>query len=91
MTAEPTTATPGPLEDVKRADDEPAGEVQPQAAEVESTHLLANAARDRLLSAALSERLADEFIAPDRGEAVEAFVASACERAAHHDAQPPPP
>jgi hypothetical protein len=94
MTPEPTTA-PGPLEDVKRADDEPEGEVQPEAAEVESARLLGNAARGRLVSAGLSdqdiERLADEFIARDRGEDVETFVAWACERAAHHDAEPPPP
>jgi hypothetical protein len=95
MTTDRTATSPGPLEDEKRADDEPPGEVQPQAAEVESARLLANDARPRLRSAGLSdqdiERLADEFIARDRGEAVDAFVAWACERAAHHDAQPPPP
>jgi hypothetical protein len=94
MTTAPPPA-PGPLEDEKRADDAEPGEVQPQAAEVESARLLANHARPRLHDAGLSDdeigRLADEFIARDRSENVDAFVAWARERAAHHDAQPPPP
>jgi hypothetical protein len=87
--------TPGPLEEEKRADDAEPGEVQPQAAEVESAHLLANHARPRLRDADLSDdqigRLADEFIARDRGEDVETFVAWARERSAHHGADPPGP
>jgi hypothetical protein len=87
--------TPGPLEDDKRADDAEPGEVQPQAAEVESARLLANHARPRLRDAGLSDdqigRLADEFIARDRGEDADAFVAWARDRATHHSAQPPPP
>jgi hypothetical protein len=86
---------PGPLEDEKRADDAESGEVQPQAAEVESARLLANHARPRLRDAGLSDdeigRLADEFIARDRGEDLDTFVAWAGERAAHHGAEPPPP
>jgi len=93
MTREPPT--PGPLEAEKRADDAEPGEVQPQAAEVESARLLANHARPRLREAGLSDeqigRLADEFIARDRGEDVDTFVAWARERAAHHGSEPPGP
>lgn len=86
---------PGPLEDAKRADNPEPGEVQPQAAEVESARLLANDARDELAAGGLSDeeirRLADEFIARDRGQEVAAFVAWAKDRAADHDAEPPGP
>ncbi len=87
--------TPGPLEDEKRADDAEPGEVQPQAAEVESARLLANHARPRLRGAGLSDdqigRLADEFIARDRGEDVDTFVTWARDRADHHGSEPPGP
>lgn len=83
---------PGPLEADKRAEDAD-GDVQPQAAEVESARLLANDARHALpeLSDDDTRRLADEFIARDRGEDVDAFVAWAKERARHHGAEPPGP
>ena len=49
------------------------------AAEVGSARMLANRARDRLRDAGLDdptiERLADRFIAEDRGEDLDAFVA----------------
>jgi hypothetical protein len=64
------------------------GYPQPQAAEVESARLLANEARPALRAAGLSDtdidRLADDFVAEDRGEATESFVdwASRVHRAA---------
>lgn len=86
---------PGPLEPEKRSDHPEPGEVQPQAAEVESARLLANDARDELSGAGLSDeeirRLADEFIARDRSERVADFVDWARERARHHGAEPPGP
>ena len=86
---------PGPLEDEKRADHPEPGEVQPQAAEVESARLLANDARPHLEPSGLSEddirRLADDFIARDRGEDVGVFVDWARDRARHHGAEPPSP
>jgi hypothetical protein len=90
-------ARPGPLESEKRADDaeEPAGEVQPQAAEVESARLLANQARAELSGTGLSEedirRLADEFVARDRGDEEETFVEWARHRCAEHSGEAPPP
>ena len=84
---------PGPLEAEKREDAE--GEVQPEAAEVESARLLVNKAAPTLRSDGLSDeeirRLADEFIARDRGEAVDAFVDWARDRERHHGGEPPPP
>lgn len=86
---------PGPLEHEKRADDPGSGDVEPQAAEVESARLLANDARPQLEAEGLSEedlrRLADEFIARDRGEDVGSFVDWARQRARHHDSEPPGP
>ncbi len=85
---------PGPLEAEKRADDAE-GEVQPEAAEVESARLLVNKAAPKLKSEGLSEeqirRLADEFIARDRGEALVDFLDWAREREQHHGGEPPPP
>jgi len=72
---------PGPLADEKRADDVPSDQAQPQpqAAEVESARLLANDARDALHAAGFDDdeinRLADRYIAEDRGEVVESFIA----------------
>jgi hypothetical protein len=69
---------PGKLADAKRGDTSDPGYPQPQTAEVESAHLLANDARPALLAAGLSigdiDRLADDFIAEDRGEATEPFI-----------------
>jgi len=66
---------------------DPAGHAQPKAAEVESAHLLANDARDKLRDTGLNDedilRLADEFIALDRGQDVSAFIAWAREHASH--------
>ena len=54
------------------------GEPQPEAAEVESARILANQAREELVRAGLGEdeirRLADRYIAEDRGEGVAGFV-----------------
>jgi hypothetical protein len=54
------------------------GYPQPQAAEVESARQLANDARQTLLAAGFSDedidRLADDFIAEDWGEATERFI-----------------
>lgn len=85
---------PGPLEPAKRGDDAD-GDVQPETAEVESARLLANHAAPQLKPEGLSDeqirRLADEFIARDRGEAVDEFVAWARDRDRHHDGEPPRP
>jgi hypothetical protein len=88
---------PGPLEPEKRADDsaEPADEVQPQAAEVESARLLANQAKPELKETGLSDedirRLADEFVARDRTGDDETFVEWARHRCAEHSGEAPPP
>ena len=51
---------------------------QPEAAEVESARLLANQARDALRQEGLNDediqRLADRYIAEDRGEDLSGFV-----------------
>jgi hypothetical protein len=69
---------PGRLADAKRDQASVPGSPEPQAAEVESARLLANDARQGLRAAGLSdediERLADDFIAEDRGEATERFI-----------------
>jgi hypothetical protein len=69
---------PGTLAGVKRGETSDPGYPQPQAGEVESARLLANQARQALLAAGLSDqdidRLADDFIAEDRGEATETFI-----------------
>lgn len=55
------------------------GRPQPEAAEVESARLLANHARDVLHREGLADedirRLADRYIAEDRGEDVDGFIA----------------
>jgi hypothetical protein len=79
---------PGRLADVKQGETSDPGYPQPQAAEVESARLLANQVRQALLAAGLSDRdidrLADDFIAEDRGEATERLIdwASRVRRAA---------
>ena len=54
------------------------GILSPQEAEVESARRLANDVRQALLAAGLSDaaidRLADDFIAEDRGEATDRFI-----------------
>jgi hypothetical protein len=81
---------PGPLAGVKRGATSDPGYPQPQAAEVESARQLANDARRTLLAAGFSDedidRLADDFIAEDRGEDTEKFIdwAHHVERAAGH-------
>jgi hypothetical protein len=69
---------PGRLAKVKRGETSDPGYPQPQAAEVESARLLANHARPALRAAGLADedidRLADDFIAEDRGEATEQFM-----------------
>ena len=69
---------PGPLAGVKRGETSDPGYPQPQAAEVESARLLANDARQTLPAAGFSDqdidRLADDFIAEDRGEETAAFI-----------------
>jgi hypothetical protein len=55
------------------------GRPQPEAAEVESARLLANQARGALRGDGLNDddirRLADRYIAEDRGEDLEEFIA----------------
>jgi hypothetical protein len=69
---------PGPLAGVKGGATSDPGYPQPQAAEVESARLLANDARQTLRTADFSDgdidRLADDFIAEDRGEETGAFI-----------------
>lgn len=69
---------PGPLEPAKRGESDQAGAPQPQAAEVESARILANQAREALLDAGLTnaeiDRLADDYVAEDRGEGLADFI-----------------
>ena len=80
-----TDQPPGPLEEDKSGETFEPGTPQPEAAEVESARLLANQARERLRERGLGDeeiqRLADEYIALDRGEELEAFIRWAGERA----------
>jgi hypothetical protein len=66
---------------------DPEGHAQPKAAEVESARLLANDARETLRAKGLKDddiqRLADEFIALDKGQDVSDFIAWAQEHASH--------
>jgi hypothetical protein len=70
--------TPGPLEAEKSGQTSDPGHPQPQAAEVESAQILANQAREALLDAGVSNedirRLADHFVAEDRGEDLQEFI-----------------
>ncbi len=76
---------PGGSEEKEGATSEP-GHPQPEAAEVESARLLAAQARNRLRDGGLSEddirRLADEYVAEDRGNDLGSFVEWARGRAA---------
>src|SRR5205807_4617648 len=77
--------TPGPLEPEKHGETSDPGHPQPEAAEVESARVLANQAREALRGAGLEDReirrLADEYIALDRGEGLAEFVEWAKARA----------
>jgi hypothetical protein len=70
--------TPGPLKPEKMGKTSEPGRPQPQAAEVESAHQLANDAREDLRATGFSDerirQLADQFIAEDRGEGTREFV-----------------
>ncbi len=74
----PENLRPGPLEREKSGQTSDPGHPQPQAAEVESARILANQAREALLDAGLSNeeirRLADDFVAEDRGEDLDEFI-----------------
>jgi hypothetical protein len=68
---------PGPRAGEKAGETSEPGHAQPQAAEVESARLLANQARDRVdpeWSDDDLRRLADEYVALDLGEDLDAFV-----------------
>jgi hypothetical protein len=73
------TAHPvGPLEPEKHGETAEPGQPQPEAAEVESARLLANQARDALRPQGMTDeqirKLADEFVALDRGTDLNDFV-----------------
>jgi len=76
---------PGPLEPEKHGETSEAGNPQPEAAEVESARHLAGQARERLegLDYEGIRRLADEYVALDLGQDLNAFVRWAREQAAH--------
>jgi hypothetical protein len=69
---------PGPLAADKVGDTAEPGHPQPKDTEVESARLLANETRDRLEAVGLEvdeiRRLADEYIALDKGEDADDFV-----------------
>ena len=69
---------PGPLEPEKHGETSEPGSPQPEAAEVESARQLAGQARDRLEPEGFDyeeiRRLADEYVALDLGQDLEAFV-----------------
>lgn len=75
---------PRPTEPDKLSPTSEPGRPEPEAAEVESARMLENQAAERLTKAGISRdhvrRLADEYIALDRGEDVGEFVAWARER-----------
>jgi hypothetical protein len=75
---ETESTDPGPLVNEKLGDTADPPHPQPEAAEVESARLLANQARDELEGRGLQEdeirRLADEFIALDRGTDLATFI-----------------
>ena len=72
------TRRPGALEPDKHGETSEPGHPQPEAAEVESARLLENQARERLRSTGLGDdeirRLADEFVALDRGTDLDEFI-----------------
>jgi hypothetical protein len=69
---------PGPLREEKEGQTADPGRPQPEAAEVESARLLADDARPELRSVGFSDeeirRLADRYIAEDRGTGTSEFV-----------------
>jgi hypothetical protein len=69
---------PGPLRDHKEGQTAEPGRPQPEAAEVESARLLADDAGPTLRAAGFSDddvrRLADQYIAEDRGTGTPEFV-----------------
>jgi hypothetical protein len=69
---------PGPLADEKLDPASDPDHPTPQPAEVESARLLANQAREALNSRGFDDdeitRLADEYIALDLGEELDAFI-----------------
>jgi hypothetical protein len=69
---------PGPLEPDKHGETLEPGSPQPEAAEVESARLLTGQARERLEPEGLYfdeiRRLADEYVALDLGQDLDAFV-----------------
>jgi hypothetical protein len=77
---------PGPLADEKLEPTSDPSHPEPQPAEVESARLLANQAREALRSRGLDDeeigRLADEYVALDIGENLDAFIQWATERGA---------
>lgn len=78
MSVEWVDPSPGPLESEKRGLTSEPGNPQPEAAEVESARVLANESRGALRQAGLADdqirRLADEFVALDRGEGLPEFI-----------------
>jgi deoxyhypusine synthase len=80
---------PGPLAQEKQSDAAP---TEPSAAETESARLLANQARSALKERGLPDhaidRLAEVFIAQDRSEDLDAFIAWAVESWASERARP---
>jgi hypothetical protein len=69
---------PGPLVNEKLGETSDPPHAQPEAAEVESARLLANQSRETLEGRGLEWdeilRLADEFIALDRGTELDVFI-----------------
>lgn len=82
---EETRPQPGPLEPEKHGETSEPGRPQPEAAEVESARLLANQARPALEREGLRfedvRQLADEYVALDLGNDLDAFLRWARERA----------
>lgn len=76
---------PGPLEPDKHGETSDPGRPQPEAAEVESARMLANKSRPELERAGLEfdriRQLADEYVALDLGNDLEAFTRWARDRA----------
>lgn len=79
---------PGPLQPDKSGRTAQPGHPQPQAAEIESARILANEAREALRGRGLTDdeirTLADDYVAEDRGESLEAFIAWASGRGRQH-------
>jgi hypothetical protein len=75
---------PGPLEPEKHGETSEPGSPQPEAAEVESARLLASQARSRLEGDGFAyddiRRLADQYVALDLGQDLEAFISWARQR-----------